>query len=196
MSLSKWGRSGLKALQSRVMDAADRADERGGELRDRLIVKVKNSKKLSEVRKVVRVLSEPLPSPAPPGPSPLQKQPPPEVFSFGDPRKQAQVFGSRTCTWSGRCLRLFEREGIPVSYVDLDLGGGSGLREELETETGQLTVPFVYLRGRFIGGFDALDEIHRLGRLSYEVLEESERHSHPDHGKFEIATRLAPSARS
>lgn len=196
MSLSKWGRSGLKGLQSRILSAADRADERGGELRDRLIVKVKNSKTLSEVRKVVRVLKEPLPSPAPPTPSPVQKPLAPEKFSFGDPRKQAQVFGSRTCTWSGRCLRLFERESIKVSYVDLDLGGGSGLREELETETGQMTVPFVYLRGRFIGGFNALDEIHRLGRLSYEVLEESERLSHPDHGKFEIARRPGLSTRS
>jgi glutaredoxin len=192
MSLSKWGRSGLKALQSRVLSAADRADERGGELRDRLVEKVKNSKKLEEVRKVVRVFTEPLPAPAPASPSPVQKPLAPEVFSFGDPRKQAQVFGSRTCTWSGRCLRLFEQEGIQVSYVDLDLGGGNGLREELETETGQVTVPFVYLRGRFIGCYNELDEIHRLGRLSYEVLEESERLAHPDHGKFEIATRPGP----
>lgn len=192
MSLSKWGRSGLKALQSRVLSAAERADERGGELRDRLMDRVKSSQKLSEVRKVVRVFTEPLPEPTPPSPSPVEKPVEIEAFSFGDPRKPAQVFGSRTCTWSGRCLRLFEQEGIPVSYVDLDLGGGAGLREELETETKQTTVPFVYLRGRFIGGFNALDEIYRLGRLSYEVLEESERLSHPDHGKFEIAARSGP----
>lgn len=190
MSLSKWGRSRLKALQSRVLSAADRADERGGELRDQLVDRVKNSEKLAEVRKIVRVLTEPAAAdPAPPRPSPVQKPLATEVFSFGDPRKPAQVFGARSCTWSGRCLRLFEQEGIKVSYVDLDLGGGSGLREELETQTKQITVPFVYLRGRFIGGFNELDEIYRLGRLSYEVLEEAERLSHPDHGKFEIAPR-------
>lgn len=109
-----------------------------------------------------------------------------EAFSFGDARQAAQVFGTRSCPWSDRALSLFEGADIKATYLDLDHPGSDSIRKQLRSETGQGTVPYIYLRGQFIGGFDALDEINRLGQLTYCVLPEAEQLAHADHGKFEI----------
>jgi hypothetical protein len=43
--------------------------------------------------------------------------------------------------------------------------------------------------GRFIGGYNALDEIHRLGQLEYLILSEGDRAQHPLHGRIEVMPR-------
>ena len=111
-------------------------------------------------------------------------------FSFGDARKPAQVFGAKSCPWSERSMGLLEKSGVEATYLDLDHPGSNQIREQLRAETSQQTVPYIYLRGQFIGGYDAIDEINRLGQLSYLVLPEAERLEHPDHGTINIAKRI------
>ena len=50
-------------------------------------------------------------------------------------------------------------------------------------------MPFVYLRGQFIGGFNALAEIERLGQLEYALMSAAEREKVPPHARFEIVPR-------
>jgi hypothetical protein len=50
-------------------------------------------------------------------------------------------------------------------------------------------VPFVYLRGQFIGGFNALAEIERLGQLEYALMTPEEREKVGAHAKFEFVAR-------
>jgi glutaredoxin len=191
IDLKKWSRQALKDASTRLLDVADRADERGGEIRDQIKEKLRTSRRLAELKKSLTTSSttdskhqaEDKLAPA----TPSKKEP--DVFSYGDARKAAQVFGARSCSWSGRSLRLFESAGVQATYLDLDHPGSGPIREELRKETGQHTVPYIYLRGQFIGGFNALDEIHRLGQLPYLLLTEAEREQHPDHGKIEIAPR-------
>jgi glutaredoxin len=89
----------------------------------------------------------------------------PLTFSYGDPRKPAQVFGTRSCSFTHRALYLLEDEEIETTFVDLGEPGAGAIRRELTAETGQTTVPYVYLWGKFVGGFRELDQIHRAGEL-------------------------------
>lgn len=194
MDISKWGRKAFKEASERLLDVADRVDERGGELRDQLKERLVNSRRLAALKDSLKkrtpsdLAHEPTSTQEPPQTA-ASKSRAPDVFSYGDERKVAQVFGARSCPWSGRSMRLFESAGIAAVYLDLDLEGSGSIREELRAQTGQQTIPYIYLRGQFVGGFNALDEIYRLGRLPYYILSATERLAHPDHGTIEVAQR-------
>lgn len=172
------GKQLLGRATREVARALSRADELGGRVRDRLTEKLETLK-APEPAKPVAVRAR---ASAPPA-----VKPPPA--GLGDPNRAVQVFGRRSCPWSGRALALLELNGIEHSYFDLDTYGGEGVLRELKLETKQDTVPYVYVRGRFIGGYNALDEIHRLGQLPYLILSEADRVRHPLHGRVEVAPR-------
>jgi glutaredoxin len=100
-----------------------------------------------------------------------------------------QIFGRASCPWSGRAVALVERARLEHSYFDLSGYGSDAVLRELVQETKQDTVPYIYVRGRFIGGYNALDELYRLGQLEYLALPEGERAQHPLHGRVQVAPR-------
>jgi glutaredoxin len=111
------------------------------------------------------------------------------VPRLGDPAKPAQVFGRQSCPWTGRTLALLERENSQFEFIDLDAPENGMLTTWLVAETKQNTNPYVFLRGRFIGGFNALDEIVRLGQLSYETMSAQEKARQPSRIRIEVAPR-------
>jgi glutaredoxin len=98
-----------------------------------------------------------------------------EVAPLADPDKAAQIFGAGTDPWTGRSLQLLADRGIEHDFVDLETEGGLGIETQLIRETSQQTSPYVFLRGEIIGGFDALNEIERLGQLEEMVKPAEER---------------------
>jgi glutaredoxin len=170
------GKKLLSRASGKVVDALSRADVLGGQVRDRL------SEHLDVLKGSIAVPPRVVPSPA----REISKITP---AGLGDPGRAAQVFGRRSCPWSGRVVALLEAARIEHSYFELDSYGGEGVLRELKLETKQDTVPYVYLRGRFIGGYNALDEIQRLGQLEYLTLSEQDRAGHPLHGRVEVAAR-------
>jgi glutaredoxin len=90
----------------------------------------------------------------------------PDVGALGNPAMAAQVYGTDGCPWTGRVKALLEREDVEFEYIDLDSHTGMAFADKLPVETGHNTEPWVYLRGQFVGGFNALDEIARLGQLA------------------------------
>lgn len=116
-------------------------------------------------------LKELLDTPIEPFPE-SQDEPAPEtrVSSFDPPQlgnksRPAQVYGEHSCPWTGRARSLLETAGVDFDFVDLDLPDNNALKSWLIAETKQHTNPYVFLRGRFIGGYNALDEIARLAQL-------------------------------
>jgi glutaredoxin len=174
------GKKLLGRASGEVVRALSRADELGGKVRDRL------SEKLEAFKAPTAAKPAAAPVAASASPRPAVKPPP---VGLGDPGRPAQVFGRRSCPWSGRVLALLESNRIEHSYFDLDTYGGESVLRELKLETKQDTVPYVFVRGRFIGGYNALDEIQRLGQLEYLVLSEADRARHPLHGRIEVAPR-------
>lgn len=171
------GKKLLGRASGEVVRALSRADELGGKVRDRLAEKLEA---------LTTAPAKPVASPVSAPPRPAVQAPP---VGLGDPTRAAQVFGRRSCPWSGRVLALLESNRIEHSYFELDTYGGESVLRELKLETKQDTVPYVYVRGRFIGGYNALDELHRLGQLEYLILSEADRVRHPLHGRVEVAPR-------
>jgi len=88
---------------------------------------------------------------------------------LGDSDHAAQVYGDDSCAWTGRVQALLEGNDIAYEYIDLRAPENGLLRDRLERETGHYTQPWVFVRGRFVGGFNALDEHARLGQLQLEA---------------------------
>ncbi len=100
---------------------------------------------------------------------------------FGDPAVKAQIYGKKSCPWTGRAITLLERRKVDFDYVDLEEPEHEAKLAPLGLETKQNTVPYVYLRGRFVGGFNALSEIERLGQLEVLLMSKDELASAPPH---------------
>src|SRR5262249_4551502 len=66
----------------------------------------------------------------------------------------------------GRAISLLERHKVDFDFVDLEEPEHEAKQVKLTQETRQNTVPYVYLRGRFVGGFNALSAIQRLRPLA------------------------------
>lgn len=178
------GKAALKRASGKFLGALSRADELGGKLRDQLTEKLAE---LSAAKQAARPAGPQFARAAVPAPvAPAIKAPPP---GLGDPARAVQIFGRASCPWSGRAVALVERAGLEHSYFDLNGYGSDTVLRELTQETKQDTVPYVYVRGRFIGGYNALDELYRLGHLAYLALPETERAQHPLHGRIEVAPR-------
>jgi glutaredoxin len=107
---------------------------------------------------------------------------------FGDPGIKAQIFGKKSCPWTGRAITLLERHKVDYDYVDLEEPEHEAKLTVLAVETKQHTVPFVYLRGQFVGGFNALSEVERLGQLEVALMTAAERAAAPPHQRTVVIT--------
>jgi glutaredoxin len=184
------GKIALKRASGTLLGALSRADELGGKLRDQL------SEKLTELSAARQALRGPQPAAAPVAEAQVSQPPAAKPSAtktpapgLGDAGRAVQIFGRASCPWSGRAVALVKRAGLDHSYFDLNGYGADSVLRELAQETKQHTVPYVYVRGRFIGGYNALDELYRLGHLDYLTLPEDERARHPMHGRIEVAPR-------
>lgn len=190
-----------KRLLAKAAEAFNRADELGGDLRDYLIERYHSSeraqaigqrfgkllptKKKFEVRLKKHAAADAGEASDPPAVTPTM------IHSDGvaDPNLPAQIFGRNSCPWTGRVIRLMEDRKIDYDYVDLDDLDDAALETRLVEETKQNTVPYVFLGGQFVGGYNATAEIDRLGQLQYAILPPEVRASHPEASKIEIAPR-------
>lgn len=112
-----------------------------------------------------------------------------EAPPLGDPDVPAQVYGRRSCPWCGRAVRLLQERDIEHQYVELDRDNAP-LRARLIQETRQHTVPYIFVRGQFVGGYNALSELDRLGQLELRVLSAAEREARAGRGpRIEVAER-------
>jgi glutaredoxin 3 len=54
---------------------------------------------------------------------------------------------------------------LNISYKEVNLNSDPDLHQALIKETNQHTVPYIYLRGIFIGGCDDLYALHEQGKV-------------------------------
>jgi len=186
----KWTRQATEKLFA----ALNRADELGGEVRDYLQEKVATDPRYVTARKRIaklfgrdyesrdeaqlkaQVRADQVAAAAATTVGPKKTE-----GALGDPTVKAQIFGKRSCPWSGRAITLLERHKVDFDFIDLDEPEHEPKLTRLVLETKQHTVPYVYLRGYFVGGFNALSEIERLGQLEVALMTVDERKTAPAH---------------
>jgi glutaredoxin len=177
----------------KLLSALNRADELGGELRDYLQDRVATDARYVSARKTMakwlgksyesreeathkaKAKAEKTAAVAAVAPASKAKG------ALGDPSIKAQIYGKKSCPWSGRAITLLERHKVDFDFVDLEEPEHDAKLAPLALETKQNTVPYIYLRGRFIGGFNALSEIDRLGQLEVALMSKEELASAPAH---------------
>jgi glutaredoxin len=101
----------------------------------------------------------------------------------------AQVFGPGTDPWTGRTLQTLADHQVEHQFVDLEAEGGMRIETMLVRETQQHRPPYVFLRGDFIGGYDALNEIVRLGQIEELTTHPDERDKGKGRTRIVIAKR-------
>jgi glutaredoxin len=179
---------------AKVLAVLNRADELGGELRDYLQDRVATDHRYVTARKTVarwlgrtyesrtetahkaQVKAERTAAVAASTPDKAAQK-----KSLGDPSIKAQIYGKRSCPWSGRAITLLERHKVDFDFVDLEEPEHEAKLAPLALETRQNTVPYIYLRGQFVGGFNALSEVERLGQLEVALMSKEELAAAPAH---------------
>jgi len=179
-------------VTDKVLAALNRADELGGELRDYLQdVVAADPRYVSARRRVAKLLGRAYESR---GEVAHKAKVAAEhtaavaavtagkpARTLGDPAIKAQIYGKRSCPWTGRAITLLERHKVDHDFVDLEEPEHEAKLVPLTIETKQNTVPYIYLRGRFIGGFNSLSEIERLGQLEVALMSKDELAAAPAH---------------
>jgi glutaredoxin len=193
----KWTRQATE----KVFAMLNRADELGGELRDYLQDKVATDPRYVHARKrIAKLLGKSYESRAEVAHKAKQTEAKKAAAAapttakqttagFGDPSIKAQIYGKKSDPWSGRAITVLERNKVDFDFIDIEEPEHEAKLVPLSNETKQHTVPFVFLRGHFIGGFNALAEIERLGQLEYALMTADERAKVPAHARFEIVPR-------
>jgi glutaredoxin len=186
---------------AKLIAMLNRADELGGELRDYLQDQMASDPRyLTAKRTVARWLgrreevSRPAPRPAAQVTAVAvvheKSMDQDKSRGFGNPEIKAQIYGMRSSPWTGRAISLLERHKVDFDFVDLEEPEHEAKLAPLSLETRQNTVPYVYLRGKFIGGFNALSEIERLGQLEVALMSKDELAAAPAHVRaIEIVPR-------
>lgn len=185
----------------KLLAVLNRADEIGGELRDFVQDKMATDPRYVSARKAMaRLLGRTYESreevahkaqvKAEKTAAVAAVTPEKKARSLGDPSIKAQIYGKKSCPWSGRAITLLERHKVDFDFVDLEEPEHEAKLAPLALETKQNTVPYVYLRGKFVGGFNALSEIERLGQLEVALMSKEELAAAPAHVRsVEIVSR-------
>jgi glutaredoxin len=179
-------------VTEKVLHALNRADEIGGEVRDwvqeRLVV---DPRYVAARRRIARLFGKDFESEverterhdraeaaraaaAPKTAAPVAK-------GLGDPGIKAQVYGKKSCPWTGRSITILEKHKVDFDFLDLDDSDHENKLPLLASETHQNQTPYIYLRGQFVGGYNALAEIERLGQLEFALMSTEERAAAPEH---------------
>jgi glutaredoxin 3 len=75
-----------------------------------------------------------------------------------------EVYTTRICGYCVAAKRLLAARGIP--YTEIDVTGDDDRRAWLVKESGQRTVPQIFIGGESIGGYEELAELDRSGELA------------------------------
>jgi len=73
------------------------------------------------------------------------------------------IYSTPVCPYCMRAKQLLQRKG--VAYEDIDLASQPELRMAVMQHTRMRTVPQIFVKGTFVGGFDQLYALEQRGEL-------------------------------
>lgn len=78
--------------------------------------------------------------------------------------KTVRIYTTSYCGYCVRAKEFFSRKGVP--YEEIDVTNDDAARMKLVEDTGQRTVPQIYIGDTHVGGYSDLVELDRQGKLS------------------------------
>lgn len=93
-----------------------------------------------------------------------------EPERVGNPEIPLQLFIRSSCPSCHRAQRLLEDAGIDATVTAIDEQVNAHYVRALLVETERATVPYVFIRGEYIGGYDELEQLQRLGQLEARLV--------------------------
>lgn len=84
----------------------------------------------------------------------------------GNPSQQStqvMLYTKNGCRYCDLAKSLLDRVGI--SYDSEDISNKPSVQEKLINDTGQRTVPYIFVKDQFIGGYSDLADMNNDGRL-------------------------------
>ena len=76
---------------------------------------------------------------------------------------EVMLYTKQGCKYCSMARNLLERTGIIYNFEDIS--NNPTIQQKLLNETGQRTVPYIFMQGKFIGGYSDLAEMKNDGRL-------------------------------
>lgn len=76
-----------------------------------------------------------------------------------------KIYSKQWCSYCANAKRLLETRGF--DFEDLDITQDPALETQLINQTGQRTVPQIFVEDRFIGGFVELARLVSSGKLDH-----------------------------
>ncbi len=76
---------------------------------------------------------------------------------------KVQIYSKQNCPYCVRAKLLLQKKG--VAFEEIDVENDDARRAWLVEESGQRTVPQVFVDGRSLGGFTDIDVLDRKGEL-------------------------------
>ena len=73
------------------------------------------------------------------------------------------IYTANLCPYCTMAKRLFEKKG--VSYSEINVDSGPGLREKMMKQTRRRTVPQIFIGKLHVGGFDDLHALETKKEL-------------------------------
>lgn len=78
--------------------------------------------------------------------------------------KPVLIYSTAICPYCDAAKKLLQ--SLHVEYEEVRLDGNDALRQKLAQENnGWRTVPMIFIHGKFVGGFDDLNKLHKAGTL-------------------------------
>lgn len=74
-----------------------------------------------------------------------------------------EIYTSPTCGFCIAAKKLLDDKQI--AFNETDVANNQALRNELIEKTGHRTVPIIFVKGQFVGGYDDLHAINQSGEL-------------------------------
>lgn len=74
------------------------------------------------------------------------------------------IYTTSFCPYCTAAKNLFKSLSLPFEEINLD--GKDELRAKISLENnGYRTVPMIFIKGKFVGGFDDVNRLHKNGEL-------------------------------
>lgn len=81
--------------------------------------------------------------------------------------KLVKVYSTQYCPYCTRAKSLLKSRNI--DFQEIDLSDDPDTRERLQSETGWMTVPMIFIGAEFIGGSDDLHRLAQTGELDQKI---------------------------